>query len=151
MANSTGGAGDCRNLRLPVILYQYRTGPLSRFNDFADSANRTVLRLAARRSRVPTPIICENLRSLWKKFLFLVNTILGIEAAIGVIFGACRRRMKRKVSTVKGVPAFQLAPLEEDDDLIDRLLEHNPKFQNTLENCLRSRSLTSAEALRRLK
>ena len=55
------------------------------------------------------------------------------------------------IVTVKGVPAFQLAPLEEDDDLIDRLLEHNPKFQEYLESCLRSRSLSSAEALRRLK
>ncbi len=36
------------------------------------------------------------------------------------------------IVTVKGVPAFQLAPLEEDDDLIDQLLEHNPKFQTYL-------------------
>jgi prevent-host-death family protein len=55
------------------------------------------------------------------------------------------------IVTVKGVPAFQLAPLEEDDDLIDRLLEHNPKFKSYLEGCLRSRSLSSAQALRRLK
>ncbi len=34
------------------------------------------------------------------------------------------------VVTVKGVPAFQLAPLEEDDNLIDRLLEHNPHFES---------------------
>jgi hypothetical protein len=55
------------------------------------------------------------------------------------------------IVTVKGVPAFQLAPLEEDDDLIDRLLEFNPKFQDYLKNCLHSRSVSSAEALRRLK
>jgi prevent-host-death family protein len=55
------------------------------------------------------------------------------------------------IVTVKGVPAFQLAPLDEDDDLIDRLLEFNPKFQDYLRNCLRSRSVSSAEALRRLK
>ena len=55
------------------------------------------------------------------------------------------------IVTVKGVPAFQLAPLEENDDLIDRLLEFNPKFRDYLEGCLRSRSLSSAEALRRLK
>ncbi|HEV3006119.1 MAG TPA: type II toxin-antitoxin system prevent-host-death family antitoxin [Pirellulales bacterium] len=55
------------------------------------------------------------------------------------------------IVTVKGVPAFQLAPLEEDDDLIDRLLEFNPKFQDYLKNCLRSRNVSSAEALRRLK
>jgi hypothetical protein len=55
------------------------------------------------------------------------------------------------IVTVKGVPAFQMAPLEEDDDLIDRPLEHNPKFEHHLQTCLRSRSLSSAEALRRLK
>ena len=55
------------------------------------------------------------------------------------------------VVTVKGVPAFQMAPLEEDDNLIDRLLEFNPKFRDYLKRCLKSRSLSSAEALRRLK
>ena len=48
------------------------------------------------------------------------------------------------IVTVKGVPAFQLAPIEEDDDLIDRLLEHNPRFQAYLEECLRGRSLSAA-------
>lgn len=55
------------------------------------------------------------------------------------------------IVTVKGVPAFQLAPLEDDDDLIDRLLEHNPRFQSYLEKCLRSRSLSSIDALKKLK
>ena len=55
------------------------------------------------------------------------------------------------IVTVKGVPAFQLAPLEEDDDLIGRLLEYNPKFRTYLQSCLRGRSLTSEEALDRLK
>ena len=40
------------------------------------------------------------------------------------------------IVTVNGVPAFQLAPLEEDDDLIDRLLEHNPKFRRYLKTRL---------------
>jgi hypothetical protein len=55
------------------------------------------------------------------------------------------------IVTVKGVPAFQLAPLEEDDDLIDQLLEHNPRFEAYLKNCLRGRSLSSTEAMRKLK
>ena len=55
------------------------------------------------------------------------------------------------IVTVKGVPAFQLAPLEEDDDLIDRLLEFNPRFREHFQGCLESRSLSSAQALRRLK
>jgi hypothetical protein len=55
------------------------------------------------------------------------------------------------IVTVKGMPAFQLAPLEEDDDLINRLLEYNPKFRTYLEGCLKGRNLSSAEALRKLK
>src|SRR5437660_12914151 len=49
------------------------------------------------------------------------------------------------VVTVKGVPAFQLAPLEEDDNLIDLLLEYDPKFRAYLERCLKSRTLSSNE------
>jgi hypothetical protein len=55
------------------------------------------------------------------------------------------------IVTVKGVPAFQLAPLEEDDDLIDQLLEHNPRFRDYLKACLKTRSLSAAEAMRRLR
>ena len=55
------------------------------------------------------------------------------------------------VVTVKGVPAFQLAPLEEDDDLIDRLLEHNPKFRAYVKNFLKGRNVSAKEAMRRLK
>ena len=55
------------------------------------------------------------------------------------------------IVTVKGVPAFQLAPLEEDDDLIDRLLEHNPKFRAYLEGCLQGRNVSAKEALKRMK
>jgi len=51
------------------------------------------------------------------------------------------------IVTVKGIPAFQMAPLEQDDDLINRLLEHNPKFRAYLRHCLRSRSMSSGEAL----
>jgi hypothetical protein len=55
------------------------------------------------------------------------------------------------IVTVKGVPAFQMVPLKEDDDLIDRLLEHNPDFRDYLEKCLRSASVPAKEALDRLK
>ena len=55
------------------------------------------------------------------------------------------------IITVKGVPAFQLVPLEEDDNLIDRLLEYNPKFGEYLEKCLQGRSIKAKEALRRLQ
>jgi len=55
------------------------------------------------------------------------------------------------IVTVKGIPAFQLVPLEEDDNLIDRLLEYNPKFGEYLEKCLQGRSIKAKEALRRLQ
>ena len=54
------------------------------------------------------------------------------------------------IVTVKGVPSFQLVPLEEDDDLIDRLLEHNPKFRQSLQKRLAERSVSAKAALRRL-
>jgi prevent-host-death family protein len=54
------------------------------------------------------------------------------------------------IVTVNGVPSFQLVPLEAEDDLIDRLLEHHPAFRKTLEARLRERSITAREALKRL-
>ena len=54
------------------------------------------------------------------------------------------------IVTVKGVPAFQLAPLEEDDDLIDRLLAENPKFIQTLAQRSRERTVSLNEARKRL-
>jgi prevent-host-death family protein len=54
------------------------------------------------------------------------------------------------VVTVNGVPAFQLAPLDEDDDLINQLLEHNPAFRDMLKARLQESEVTVAEAARRL-
>ncbi len=54
------------------------------------------------------------------------------------------------VVTVNGVPIFQLAPLAEDDDLIDRLLEHNPKFRQTLQTRLKEKSVSLRAARKRL-
>src|SRR5262245_7398639 len=53
------------------------------------------------------------------------------------------------VVTVNGVPSFQLEPLDEEDDLIDKLLEYNPRFREELESRLGERSVTVAEAARR--
>jgi antitoxin (DNA-binding transcriptional repressor) of toxin-antitoxin stability system len=50
------------------------------------------------------------------------------------------------IVTVNGAPSLQLVPLGEGDDLIDRLLEHNPKFRRTLESRLRERSLSLKDA-----
>jgi prevent-host-death family protein len=54
------------------------------------------------------------------------------------------------IVTVNGTPAFQLVPLGEDDDLVDRLLEHNPAFVRTLQERLKERSVSVKEATRRL-
>ncbi len=54
------------------------------------------------------------------------------------------------IVTVNGVPAFQLVPLEQDDDLIDRLLEHNPSFRRTLESRLKEPTVSPKEAYKRL-
>jgi hypothetical protein len=54
------------------------------------------------------------------------------------------------IVTVNGTPLFQHAPLDKDDDLIDNLLEHNPKFRQTLEERLREKSVPSDEACKRL-
>ncbi len=55
------------------------------------------------------------------------------------------------VVTVNGRPSFQLVPLEEDDDLIDRLIEHHPGFAKLLEGRLHERTVSVDTAARRLK
>jgi antitoxin (DNA-binding transcriptional repressor) of toxin-antitoxin stability system len=55
------------------------------------------------------------------------------------------------IITVDGTPSFQLVPLNEDDDLIDRLLEHNPKFRQTLEARLKEPSISVKDANRLLR
>ncbi|HVA46975.1 MAG TPA: type II toxin-antitoxin system Phd/YefM family antitoxin [Pirellulales bacterium] len=54
------------------------------------------------------------------------------------------------IVTVNGVPSFQLVPLEEDRALVDRLIEHNPKFREILEKRLDERGVSVKAALRRL-
>jgi prevent-host-death family protein len=54
------------------------------------------------------------------------------------------------VVTVNGKPSFQLVPLEEDDDLIDRLIEDHPGFSKLLQRRLSERTVSIAAASRRL-
>ncbi|MBI1830454.1 MAG: type II toxin-antitoxin system Phd/YefM family antitoxin [Planctomycetes bacterium] len=92
--------------------------------------------------------------SLSNLTIFLVSDMKVIplsEAKARLSYYSRLCRKEAVVVTVKGVPVFQMAPLDEDDDLIDRLLEYNPKFRAYLKQCLKGRSLSSAEALRRLK
>ena len=55
------------------------------------------------------------------------------------------------VITVNGKPFFQLVPLNENDDLIDRLLEQHPGFRRLLEQRLGERSLSSNAAQRQTR
>jgi prevent-host-death family protein len=63
---------------------------------------------------------------------------------------ARRCRDEPIIVTVNGVPAFQIVPLSEDDDLIDSLLEHNPAFRETLRARLNEKSVSAKETRRRL-
>ena len=54
------------------------------------------------------------------------------------------------IVTVNGVPSFQLVPLSEDDDLIDSLLEHNPKFRHTLTGRLKERPVSVKDARKQI-
>ena len=54
------------------------------------------------------------------------------------------------IVTVNGVPTFQLVPLSEEDDLIDSLLEHNPKFRRMLKSRLKENSVSVKKARKRI-
>jgi prevent-host-death family protein len=54
------------------------------------------------------------------------------------------------VVAVNGRPSFQLVPLAEEDDLVDRLLEHHPRFRRLLEARLRESSVSVGTATKRL-
>lgn len=54
------------------------------------------------------------------------------------------------IVTVNGVPTFELAPLSAEDDLIDSLLAHNPKFRQTLQERLKKPSISLKQARKRL-
>src|SRR5690242_20990502 len=49
------------------------------------------------------------------------------------------------VVTVNGRPSFQLVPVEEEDDLIDRLIQDHPEFAKLLQRRLSER-IVSVEA-----
>ena len=55
------------------------------------------------------------------------------------------------IVTVNGRPSFQLVPLDQDDDLIGRLLEHHSGFRQLLQKRLREPNVPAAEAERRLR
>ncbi len=54
------------------------------------------------------------------------------------------------IITVNGVPSFQLVPLSEEDDSIDSLLEHNPKFRRMLKSRLKEKTVSVKEVRKRM-
>ncbi len=55
------------------------------------------------------------------------------------------------VVTVNGVPLFQLVPVaEQDDDLIDQLLEHNPDFRKLVHAQARTKEVSASDAAKML-
>jgi len=60
-------------------------------------------------------------------------------------------RKEPVIVTVKGVPVFEMVPVEEDDDFIDRLIENNPKFREYVKLCQDAPSISAKEAMRRLE
>ena len=60
-------------------------------------------------------------------------------------------RQEPIIVTVKGKPAFQLAPVNGEEALVEELLESNSEFRNLVRSRLGERSVSASEALRRLK
>ncbi|HEV3144629.1 MAG TPA: type II toxin-antitoxin system Phd/YefM family antitoxin [Gemmataceae bacterium] len=59
-------------------------------------------------------------------------------------------RKEPVVVTVNGLPAFELVALDENDDLIDQLISHNPRFRNLLRRRLKERSVPIKAALEKI-
>src|SRR5258708_1028742 len=80
----------------------------------------------------------------WERSLARIMKVIPLseaKARLSYYSRLCHR--EPVIVTVKGVPAFQLVPLEEEDDLIDQLLEYHPGFGEYLEKCMQGRSLTA--------
>ena len=52
------------------------------------------------------------------------------------------------VVTVNGRPSFQLAPLDDETDLVDSLIRHNPSFRKMLERRVHDRTVSIEQAER---
>jgi prevent-host-death family protein len=59
-------------------------------------------------------------------------------------------RKQPVVVTVNGTPAFELVPLDEDDDLINQLIEHNPRFRKVLQERSKEKSASAAAVSKRI-
>jgi len=60
-------------------------------------------------------------------------------------------RKESIVVTVNGEPSFEIVPINPDDDLIDQLIAHNPKFRKMLEARLKGKTISADEMRKRLR
>jgi len=51
---------------------------------------------------------------------------------------------------IDGVPQFQLAPLDDDGDIMDRLFATNPEFRKMMAERTNTKAISAEEALRLL-
>jgi antitoxin (DNA-binding transcriptional repressor) of toxin-antitoxin stability system len=54
------------------------------------------------------------------------------------------------VVTVNGAPAFQLVPIQEDEDLIDALITNHPEFRRQIEKRLKEKPIPWEKAKKKL-
>jgi hypothetical protein len=54
------------------------------------------------------------------------------------------------IVSVNGVPSFELVPLDENDNLIDQLIAHNPRFGALLRARLKENAVSVREAAKQI-
>jgi hypothetical protein len=139
---------ESRNLKTlrpnPVALRELRIGSRSRARINVDEAAELMDVVVIGEKRGENSSSGEGSTRNTMKMIPIRETEANLEH-----YGALCRQV-RVVVTVEGEPGFELAPLEEDDDLIDRLIETNPEFRAMLEARRHDRRLSAEEFLRSL-
>jgi prevent-host-death family protein len=109
--------------------------------------------LTATTARLPCLLLGKNEgTSCWfKERSFELMKVISLSKAKAHLSKYGRLCHKEPVIvTVNGDPLFQLVPLDEEDDLIDQLLEFNPRFRDLLKKRLGEKSVPAAKVLRQL-
>jgi prevent-host-death family protein len=78
------------------------------------------------------------------------KTITLTEAKIHLSHYARLCQQEPVIVTVKGVPTFQLVPVDDEDDFLNQLLERNPAFRELLESRRNGETISAEEAMRSL-
>ena len=72
------------------------------------------------------------------------------EAKAKLSHGAKLCQKELVVVSISGVPAFELVPLDQNEDLIDQLIEHNPQFLRLLRERLKEKTFSARDADKRI-